>query len=237
MTAQPAARSWNDFPILGPYSIAISNLTTASAQVLAADNARTGIIFHNPGSKNKRVLPAGTTAADLVTAATQLIGGTGGILIYPQSEFMLIQGEDTQYNTNCAWIAVTDDNTDGALTILNFTPNTPGAPLVQMTMRKLQDIPVTSPTATPTTTLGTGSVQVLAADPNRSGVLFANPGTNVAAVCPSNLAASIGAGSIIILPGDSKRIIGNDRVRINCAWNGIAQSGANNALTALSLYG
>ncbi len=39
------------------------------------------------------------------------------------------------------------------------------------------------------------------------------------------------------LPGQERRIIGNDRVKVNCAWNGIALSGANNALTALSLYG
>lgn len=214
-------------PILGPYSVAITTLTTASSQVLDADNGRTGIIFSNPGSKNKRVMPTGST----------LNGGSGGVLIYPQTEFVLIQGENTQYNTNSAWIAVTDDNADPSLTILNFTSNTPGAPIVQPRMRIEQNIPVVSPVGFPTINLGTGSQTILAADPNRTGVIFANPGTVAVGVCPSNLAASIGAGSVVILPGDSKRIIGNDYVRINCAWNGCAQSGSNNALTVLGLTG
>jgi hypothetical protein len=54
----PSARSWSDYAILGPYAIAITTLTTVSQQVLAADNARNGVIFHNPGVQNKRVMPA-----------------------------------------------------------------------------------------------------------------------------------------------------------------------------------
>lgn len=218
---------WQNYPILGPYSIGFTALTTVSQQVIGEDIGRTGIIFANPGTKNKRVIPSGNTLA----------GGSGGILIYPQTEFILLQGENTQYNLNCAWIAVTDDNTDGNLTVLDFTPGTPNAPEVQPTIRALQKVPVASPVATPIVTLGTGSQTLLPADPNRHGVIFANPGTIAAAVCPDNLAASFGGGSLIILPGDSKRIVGNDRVRINCGWSAISQSGANNALTALSLYG
>ena len=222
-----AAKPWYDLSILGPYAIAITTLTTVSVQVLAADNARTGVFFHNPGTKNKRIMPFGSTLA----------GGAGGILLYPQSDFVLLQDENSQWNVNCAWIAVTDDNTDGALTILNFTPNTPGAAEVQPTMRVQQQIPVASPVGSQISTLTTGSQLILGADPNRNGVIFQNPGTIEAAVCPSNLAASIGAGSIIILPGAEKRIIGSDLVKVNCAWNGISQSGSNNALTSLGLYG
>lgn len=218
---------WQNYPILGPYSIGFTALTTVSQEVIGEDIGRTGIIFANPGTKNKRVIPAGNVLA----------GGSGGILIYPQTEFMILQGESTQFNVNCAWLAVTDDNTDGNLTVLDFTPGTPNAPEVQATIRALQKVPVASPVATPLTTLTTGSQPLLAADPNRHGVIFANPGTIAAAVCPDNLAASFGGGSIIILPGDSKRIVGNDRVRVNCGWSAIAQSGSNNALTALSLYG
>lgn len=218
---------WYNLPIVGPYSLAIDDLTTVSSEVIAADIARTGIIFHNPGTKNKRVLPAGNTLA----------GGAGGILIYPQEEFILLQGETTQYNVNCAWIAVTDDDSDGSLTVLDFTPNTPDAPIVQPTIRQQQKVPVTSPVAELLATLGTGSETLLDPDPNRHGVIFHNPGTVNVAVCPDNVAAVVGAGSIVILPGDRKQIIGNDRVRINCGWNAIAASGSTNRITALSLYG
>ena len=222
-----SAKPWYDLSILGPYSIPITGLTTVSQQVLAADNARTGIFFHNPGTQNKRIMPLGAALA----------GGSGGILIYPQSDFVLLKRDDSQWNVNCAWVAVTDNNSDGSLTILNFTPNTPGAAEVQPTMRVQQQIPVASPVGFPTVNLGTASIPILAADPNRNGVIFCNPGTVAAAVCPSNIAASIGAGSIVILPGASKEIIGNDLVKVNCAWNGISQTGQNNALTALGLYG
>lgn len=229
--------SWNDYPILGPYSVPITTLTTVATQVLGADTTRKGIYFHNPGTKNKRVMPAGTTAADLATAIAALVGGTGGILIFPQSDFVLLQGDDTRYNVNCAWIAVTDDASDGSLTILNFTPTTPNAPLVQMTMRQNQQNPITSPVGSQATGIGTASQQILAADPNRTGVMFSNPGTQIVAASPSNVAASIGAGSIVILPGDTKRIIGNARVKVNCAWNGIAAGGSSNVITTLGLYG
>ena len=223
----PSARSWSDFAILGPYGIAITNLTTVSQQVLAADNARNGVIFHNPGAQNKRVMPVGSALA----------GGSGGILIEPQTDYVLMKNQDSQFNINCAWIAVTDNNSDGSLTILNFTPNTPGAPMVQQSMRSLQDVPVASPVGFPTINLGLGSTLILAADPNRRGVQFHNPSGVVEAVCPSNLAASIGAGSIIVLPGDTKTIIGNDRVKVNCGFNGASASAGPNAITVLGLYG
>jgi hypothetical protein len=232
-----ALSSWNDYPILGPYGIGITTLTTVATQVLAPDSTRKGVFFHNPGAQNKRVLPAGQTAGDLAAAIAALVGGTGGILIYPQSDFPLLQGEDSRYNVNSAWVGVTDNNADGSLTILNFTPTTPGAPMVQMTMRALQQNPINSPVAAPSINVGTGSISILAPDPNRTGVIFGNPGTVNVAVTASNLSASIGAGSIVILPGGSKSIIGNSRVKVNCGWNGIAQSGNTNVITALGLYG
>lgn len=219
--------SWSDYPILGPYSIAITGLTTVAQTVLAADPGCKGVIFHNPGSKTKRILPAGSA----------LVGGTGGIVIYPQSEYTLLQSQNSHFNINAAWQAVTDDNTDGTLTVLSFTANTPNAPQVRTTMRTLMQNPISSPVPSEVLTLGVGSQSILAADINRMGVQFHNPGTVNIAVCPSNLGASIGAGSVIIVPGDTKTIIGNDYIKVNCAWNACAQSGAANALVALSLYG
>src|ERR1039458_4971550 len=87
---------------------------------------------------------------------------------------LVMKNQDSQFNINCAWVAVTDNNADGSLTILNFTPNTPGAPMVQQSMRSLQEIPVISPVGFPTSNLGLGSVLILAADPNRRGVPFHN---------------------------------------------------------------
>ncbi len=225
--ALPSFKTWSDFPILGPYAIAISTLALASSQVLAADNARAGVFFHNPGTKNKRIMPAGSA----------LVGGSGGILIYPQSDWVLMKGPTSRFNVNCAWIAVTDDVTDPSLTVLDFTPNTPGAPMVQQVMRKDQQIPVNSPVGFPTINLGAGSSLILAADPQRTGVQFHNPSAVNEAVCPSNLGATIGAGSIILLPGQTKTIVGNERVKVNCAWNATSANAGPNAITALGLYG
>lgn len=226
MPAFYQTESWYQLPILGPYAIALAALTTVAQTAVAADVTRAGIIFHNPGTVNKRVMPSDSALA----------GGSGGILIYPQEEFVLLRQPDMPYNVNCAWNAVTDNIADGSLTVLNFTPLTPGAPEVSPTTRMAMQIQVTSPTSTQVL-LGTASQPVLPADANRMGVEFHNPGTVTLALCPSNLAAIVGAGSIVLLPGQTKRIIGNSRVKINCAWNGIAAQGNNNAVTALGLYG
>lgn len=218
---------WNNYPILGPFGVAVTALTTASQQVVAPDTGRRGILFHNPGAQNKRVLPIG---------GGTLVGGAGGILIYPQEEFVIFQTEDTQFNVNSGWIAVTDNNADGMLTVFDFTANTPGAPIVPSTMRLSQQNPVLSPVGSQVSGIGTGGVPVLAADINRHGVEFHNPSAVQVAVCPSNLNPAIGAGSMIVLPGATKRIIGNNLVRVNCAWSAVAQS-AGGALTALGLYG
>lgn len=219
---------WNDYPILGPYAVAVTGLTLASQQVIGADPARKGIWFHNPGTQNKRIIPA---------SGAPLVGGAGGILLYPQEDFHLLQTEDSQFNVNVAWIGVTDNISDGSFTVLDFTPNTPGAPQVRPTIRMKQQIPVDSPIASVASVQPGGGIQVAAANPNRNGIQFVNSSTQNIGVCPSNIAPSIGAGSIIVLPGQTKTIIGNDRVRVNCAWLATAAGGANNALAVLSLYG
>jgi hypothetical protein len=228
-------KPWYSLSLLGPTGIAISNLTTVAEQVLGSDQTRAGVIFHNPGSTYpKRVLPAGTTAADLAAAIAALVGGSGGILIEPQSELILLQDETDQYNVNCAWVGVTDNNADAALSIFNFTPS--GQPIRPPTMRYSQQIPVTSPLATSISGIGTGSQALLGFDANRTGVKFHNPGTITDAVCPANLGALIGAGSMIVLPGDTKTIMGNDQIKVTCGWN-VAAASPGGQLTALSFYG
>ena len=91
-------------------------------------------------------------------------------------------------------------------------------------------------------TVGTGSVQVLAANPQRKRVEFVNPNpTALIAVCPSISRATSaaitctvnGAGSITLLPYASYRFegVGQPGV-VNSAWNAIASAGAS-ALTVL----
>lgn len=227
MTAQPLSQPWHDIPVLGPIAVAVTSLTTVAANVLGFDAVRHGILFHNPGAQTKRVAPLGASLA----------GGSGGVVIYPGSSWMLLQGEDTDYQVNCGWQAVTDNNADGALTILNFTDANPAVTVAPLpTMRQNQVILVASPTDT-VTALALVSIPVLSADPSRRGVIFMNASAVNQAVCPANLAAVIGAGSIVIPPGGEFRIIGNRRVKVNCGWAGIAASGSGNQLTALGLYG
>lgn len=227
-------KPWYSLSLLGPTAIAISALTTVSQQIIGPDQTRAGIVFHNPGTQNKRVLPAGVSAADLTAALAALAGGSGGLVIYPQEEIILLQDETDQYNVNCAWVGVTDNNADAALSIFNFTPT--GAPLRLPTIRQQQQIPVTSPIATQVLGIATGSQTALAQDPNRTGVQFHNPGTVNIAVSPANLGATIGAGSMIVLPGATKTIMGNDQIKVTCGWNVCAAS-PGGQLTALSFYG
>jgi hypothetical protein len=95
------------------------------------------------------------------------------------------------------------------------------------------DVQITSPLGTQISTLGTASAQIIGQNIVRRGILLHNPDTVLIAVSPSNLAAVIGAGSIVILPGQELRIPAKGRVRVNCAFNAIAASGANHSLTVL----
>lgn len=219
---QPLAFLSNDVPVLGPIGVAVSTLGTTAAQVIAADPVRRGIVFHNPGNVVIRIAPANVA----------LVSGSGGIVIYPQSDFILLD-DNPLFNVNCAWNAVADSGSNNTLTIFNFTDANSSVAAPNARSQLNYSIPQTSPSGTAVSGLGTASTQVIAANPTRRGVLFHNPGSVNVAVCPANLTAVIGAGSRIIFPGSEFRLFAAGRVRVNCAWKAIAASGAANKLTVL----
>ena len=222
----PQSQLAGDVPVLGPIGVALTGLTTAASLAIGSDIVRHGLIFHNPSATiAKRVLPVGATLA----------GGSGGIIIYPQSDVFLLAEEDGDFNLNAAWYAVTDSNADGTLTIFNFTDNNPSVPAPEMRASLNYSVPITSPNTLALTNLTTGSAQVIAANPVRRGIIFNNPGTANKFVCPANLAAAQGAGSWTILPGQSRTIMARGRVRVNCGWNGLTASGGDPDLTILEL--
>src|SRR5262249_20957812 len=126
----------------------------------------------------------------------------------------------------------------GALSILNFTGTNasvrPPMPLASLNQGSAIDSPKGS-----SALLGTASASVIGANAQRRGITFHNPGTGRLAVCPANLAAAIGPGSIILLPGQTRTYMAKprSRIRVNCGWNGIAASGASNPLTILEHLG
>ena len=89
-------------------------------------------------------------------------------------------------------------------------------------------------------TVGTGSAQVMAANPARRRIEFYNPNaTALVAVCPTISRANStaitctvnGSGSITLLPYQSYRIDGVGGIpQVNSAWNAVASSGGS-ALT------
>lgn len=95
-------------------------------------------------------------------------------------------------------------------------------------------------------TLGTGSVQILAANPLRKRLIFFNPNaTALVAVCPSGptrvsggtavVAAINGSGCITLLPYGNMTIDGGNgpnQLYIPSAWVGVASAGGS-ALTVL----
>jgi hypothetical protein len=210
-----------DIPVLGPTGVAFPSLGTTSSQVLAPDNVRHGVIFHNPGSGIIRVAPSNLA----------LVTGVGGILIYPQSEETFF--EDDLFRVTAGWNAVSDVAGPQPLTIFNFTDLTsvkpPPEPLARLTGSSTN----VSPNGVQISNLTTASQQVIGANPNRRGIVFMNPGAQIAYVCPANLTAVAGAGSMTVLPGGEKRIVAKGRVRVNCAWNAIAAQGSGNSLTIL----
>jgi hypothetical protein len=87
-----------------------------------------------------------------------------------------------------------------------------------------------------TVLLGTVSLQAIAANLNRRGIMFLNPSAVTIYVCPGNQAAVIGQG-IPILPGGGPVSFIGDGVNVffNCAWNAISASGSGNPLTILEI--
>ena len=209
----------HDVPVPGPTAIAVT-LTTSFVQVLGRDPMRRAVIFYNPGPGIVRVSSEGEPA-DI---------GIGGNLIFPQDQ-LAMYGDEPYSNITAAWTAVTDGGTN-PLTIFNFTdsgggtgsfvPVGPRAPLP--IIRQSFEVPIPSPAATVVTGLTASSQRVIGPNQVRRGLLFHNPNDEpvMICVCPANLPASAGAGSIGILPGGERRIIARNRIRVSCAWNAVA---------------
>lgn len=230
MSVTPLADLAHDIPVLGPIGVGIGTLGTAWAQVLGVDTQRRGVVFHNPGSNNLRVAPANLSG--------QPAQGQGGILIYPQEEFELY-GDDEHMNISQAWMAWVDTGSNQPISILSFTGSNPSQTTPPMPLASLnQGSSILSPNGSGVL-LGTSSLLAISANPVRRGITFHNPGSVEVAVCPANLSAVIGAGGIILLPGQSKTFMARprSRVRVNCGWNAIAASGSNNPLTILEHLG
>jgi len=220
----PLASLAYDVPVLGPIAIAFPTLGTSSTSVLGPDSTRAGVVFHNPGSQIIRITPANLTP----------ISGAGGILIYPQEEEAIFS--DAAISLNSGWNAVADSGSTNPLTIFNFTGYNAAQPAPMPLTSLTYGVPIPSPNGIQVSNLGTSSQQVIAANPMRRGILFHNPNPEpiLISVCPANLAAlSGGAGSMGILPGQEKRIIARNRIRVNCAWNAVASQGSGNSLTIL----
>jgi hypothetical protein len=220
----PMSRLSYGVPVLGPVGIGFS-LGTVWQQVLGFDAVRRGVIFANPSSDTIYVAP--------VNLASQQVAGA--IEIFAQEEWDLFADPPVQVNT--AWMAWAKTGPSTAFTIFNFTDvNTLGNPnnanALQPQANLNYDVPIVSPN-TGGVLLGTASASAIGANPVRRGIAFHNPGTVEIAVCPSNLSAAFGPGSLIVLPGATKRVFAKGNVKVNCGWNAIAQSGSGNPLTIL----
>lgn len=228
--ALPLADLTHDVPVLGPIGIGLATLGTVWAQVLAADAARRGVIFHNPGAQNLFVAPA--------NLAVQPASGQGALLVYP-GESAEVLAEDEHQNVNCAWMAWVAGGSNQPLSILNFTSTNAAVTAAPMPLASLnQGSTIASPLGSGVL-VGGASTTAIAANRQRRGITFHNPGTVALAVCPANLTAVFGAGGITLLPGQSKTFMAKpqSRIRVNCGWNVIAQSGSNNPLTILEHLG
>jgi hypothetical protein len=224
----PLADLVHDIPVLGPIGVAVSGIGTVWSQVLGSDPTRRGVIFHNPGAVDVLVAPS--------NIAVQPATDAGALRIYAQSDLVLLS-EDEHQNLNTAWMGWTDAGT-GALSILNFSGTNSSVPPPMPLANLNQGSSIASPLGSGVL-LALASLPAIGANAQRRGITFHNPGAVTLGVCPANLTASIGAGSIILLPGQTRTYMAKprSRVRINCGWNAIAQSGANNPLTILEHLG
>jgi hypothetical protein len=222
---------YGDVPILGPIGVAVTGISTTAVLAIAADYLRHGLLFFNPNS---------ATVLRIAPSNVALVAGAGGIAIEPLSYFELydsvggnIDPSNSLVRVNCAWNVVADTPGSAGLTIWNFTDNNPSAVAPAPVAYQNLDVDITSPNGGQVTGLTTASALLLNANQNRRGILFHNPGTQNKAVCPANLAASQGAGSIILLPKASKEIRAFGKVRMNCGFNAATANNSDGSLTWL----
>jgi hypothetical protein len=230
MTTLALADLSHDVPVIGPLGVGVGTLGATWTQVLGSDSVRRGIVFHNPGSNNLRVCPA--------NVSIQPAHGEGALLVYPQEDLVILS-ENEQQNVNCAWMAWVDVGSNQPVSILNFTSvnaaNSNPEPLARLNTGSAIASPVSSGVL-----LGTAVVSAIGSNAQRRGIAFHNPGTVAVSVCPSNLSVAYGvAGSIIVLPGQTKTYMAKplSRIRVSCGWNAASQSGSNNPLTILEYLG
>lgn len=102
---------------------------------------------------------------------------------------------------------------------------------VEPQIQQNYSVPISSPVATGLTNLSNVSVQAIGANPVRRKIDFINPNAlRTVYVCPGNLTAIAGGGSIPIFPGGVLSISGDN---VNCAWNAIADQAGAFGLTIL----
>jgi hypothetical protein len=95
-----------------PVSYPVNNVGTAAVSVIAANQTRFGLVFHNPGIANVYVFPSAMTVAP----TTSSVGGS--FIIYPGSTLSF---PSTLFsNVNGAWSAFSDGGSNQPFTVLEF---------------------------------------------------------------------------------------------------------------------
>lgn len=225
-----------DVPVPGPWAIAITGISNTAVPAIGSDAVRHGILFHNPNpSTLLRILPVGQP----------LTSGRGGIAIEPYTCFELYAsgggtlGEDwSRVRINCGWQVVADVAGAWDMTIWTFTDqlgpaaqSRPNRHLPTANLNINPDIP--SPAAWQFTNLSTVSAQILPFNLGRRGVLFHNPGRHPKGIAPGNLPASMGAGSVVLLPKGQLEIRAGGKIRCGSAFSAVTDIGNDGTLTAL----
>lgn len=103
-----------------PYVYPIA-VTTASAQILAANPQRKKLIFHNPNDQIKvAVCPLGPSRASGGAAITAVINGAGCITLVPYDRVEITgsTASGPQQAMPSAWLGI--GSSAGALTIIEF---------------------------------------------------------------------------------------------------------------------
>lgn len=218
MVAIPLSYPSNDVPILGPIGVGVATLGTVWSEILASDPNRRGVIFHNPGANTLFVAPS-----NLGVQST-----AGAVIVYPGYEVEFL-AEDERQNINTAWMGWVDVGANQPVSILNFTGTNASVPAPLPLASLDQGSVITSPLASGSV-LTTAVSSVIGSNAQRRGITFSNPGSIPVCVMPSNLSVQFGvAGSITILPGQTKTFMARPRskVRVNCGWSAAAQSSTN----------